>query len=129
MTMWSIFRSPLMFGGDLLTLDGYTRGLITNQAVLTVDQRSHDNRLAWQQGNLRAWTAVGPQKERYVAIVNLGDTPAEAKTVAQISVPQLGLPSGKMRWENLWTAQSESLSGVPPVMLPAHASALYRVLP
>jgi alpha-galactosidase len=29
-TMWAIARSPLMFGGDLATLDPFTRGLLSS---------------------------------------------------------------------------------------------------
>ncbi len=35
-TMRAIARSPLMFGGDLATLDPFTRGLLSNGAVLEV---------------------------------------------------------------------------------------------
>src|SRR5882724_28695 len=38
MTLWSIFRSPLMMGGDLLSLsdDDWTTSLLTNPAVIEV---------------------------------------------------------------------------------------------
>ena len=48
MTFWSIFRSPLMFGGDLATLDAYTRSLL--------DQRGSHRRQSGQhrqQGRLQ----------------------------------------------------------------------------
>lgn len=38
MTMWSIFNSPLMFGGNLPDNDAWTNSLITNEEVLTVNQ-------------------------------------------------------------------------------------------
>jgi len=42
MTLWSIFRSPLMFGGDLPSSDAFTISLITNPEVLEVNQNSTD---------------------------------------------------------------------------------------
>ena len=39
-TLWSMFRSPLIMGGDLLTSDDWTIGLLTNLDVLAVDQHS-----------------------------------------------------------------------------------------
>jgi hypothetical protein len=38
MSLWSIARSPLMFGGDLPSNDDFTESLITNDEVLAVDQ-------------------------------------------------------------------------------------------
>jgi len=40
MNLWSMFRSPLMFGGDLPTNDEFTLSLITNDEVLAVNQNS-----------------------------------------------------------------------------------------
>ena len=40
MTLWSIFRSPLIFGGDLPSNDAATTALITNEEVLEVNQHS-----------------------------------------------------------------------------------------
>jgi alpha-galactosidase len=50
MTLWSIFRSPLIFGGDLPSNDAATTALITNQEVLQVDQHS--------SGGIRRWSGV-----------------------------------------------------------------------
>lgn len=40
MTLWSVFRSPLIFGGDLPSNDSATTALITNDEVIAVNQRS-----------------------------------------------------------------------------------------
>ena len=37
MTLWSMARSPLFFGGDLNALDDFTYALLTNAEVLRVD--------------------------------------------------------------------------------------------
>ena len=44
MSLWAIFRSPLMMGGDLPSNDAFTLGLLTNPEVLAVNQRSTGNR-------------------------------------------------------------------------------------
>jgi len=44
MTLWCIFRSPLMFGGDLPGNDEFTLSLLTNEEVLTANQQSTGNR-------------------------------------------------------------------------------------
>ena len=40
-TLWSIARSPLIFGGNLTRLDAFTRSLLTNQILLFVNQNSN----------------------------------------------------------------------------------------
>lgn len=44
MTLWSIARSPLMFGGHLPMNDEFTLSLMTNPEVLAVNQNSTNNR-------------------------------------------------------------------------------------
>ena len=43
LTLWAIFRSPLIFGGDLPSLDPVTESLISNPEVLALDQASSEN--------------------------------------------------------------------------------------
>src|SRR5262250_1547774 len=74
MTLWSIFRSPLIFGGDLPSLDPATTALVTNDEVLDVDQHSHGGHQALEEGTVRAWIAVASNKrDYYVAVSNLGE--------------------------------------------------------
>src|ERR1039458_254279 len=47
MTLWCIFRSPLMMGGDLPTLDSFTRSLLSNPEVLAVNQHSSGATIAY----------------------------------------------------------------------------------
>ncbi len=59
MTLWSIFRSPLIFGGDLPSNDAATTALMTNEEVLEVNQHSHGGHQVLDRGNIRAWVADG----------------------------------------------------------------------
>ncbi|KAK1323259.1 hypothetical protein QJS10_CPA02g00156 [Acorus calamus] len=43
MTLWSMARSPLMFGGDLRQLDGTTYNLITHPTLLEINSFSTNN--------------------------------------------------------------------------------------
>src|SRR5260370_1556239 len=42
-TLWSIFRSPLIMGGNLTLCDEWTESLLTNLEVLAVNQHSIGN--------------------------------------------------------------------------------------
>ncbi|WP_303310827.1 NPCBM/NEW2 domain-containing protein [Hymenobacter sp. BT730] len=74
MSLWSIFRSPLMFGGDLPSNDAFTLSLLTNQEVLAVNRHSTNNRQLFRQDNLIAWTADDPATgDKFLALFNAQD--------------------------------------------------------
>lgn len=71
MTLWSIARSPLIFGGDMTRLDEKTLSLLTNPEVLKVNQESVNNRQVSREDDLIVWSADVPNsKDRYVALFN-----------------------------------------------------------
>jgi hypothetical protein len=71
MSLWSIARSPLIFGGDMTKLDAFTKEMLTNPEMLEVNQRSTNNRQVSRDKNLIVWTAdaIG-SKDKYVALFN-----------------------------------------------------------
>ena len=74
MTLWSIARSPLMLGADLPQNDAWTEGLLTNDAVLAVDQHGLNSREVYRRGDRVAWAADVPDsRDHYVALFNLGE--------------------------------------------------------
>jgi alpha-galactosidase len=74
MTLFTIFRSPLMFGGDLPSNDEFTLSLITNSEVLRVNQTSENNRPLFRRGDLIGWTADDPASgDKYLALFNATD--------------------------------------------------------
>jgi alpha-galactosidase len=50
MTLWSMARSPLIMGGNLLELDDWTHSLLTNEEVIAVNQHSKDYRQVLKTG-------------------------------------------------------------------------------
>ncbi|MDO7847813.1 NPCBM/NEW2 domain-containing protein [Hymenobacter sp. M29] len=89
MTLWSIFRSPLMFGGDLPSNDAFTLGLLTNPRVLAVNRSSTHNRQLFRRGDLVAWTADDPATgDKFLALFNAQDQElAPANAAAWASGP------------------------------------------
>lgn len=74
MSLFAIFRSPLMFGGDLPGNDEFTLSLITNREVLKVNQNSTNNRQLFRNDDLIAWTADDPKTgDKYLALFNAMD--------------------------------------------------------
>ena len=99
MTLWSIFRSPLMFGGDLPSNDGFTLSLLTNGEVLAVDQHSTGNHELFAEGNQVAWVASVPDsRDKYLALFTLdGHAPATLR----VKWTQLNL-GGQCAVRDLW---------------------------
>jgi alpha-galactosidase len=93
MSLWSIFRSPLMFGGDLPSNDAFTLSLLTNQDVLAMHRNSTNNRQLFRQDNLIAWTADDPKTgDKFLAVFNAQDQelapPSEAAWSSNIITRQ-----------------------------------------
>jgi alpha-galactosidase len=124
MSLWSIFRSPLMFGGDLPTSDAFTLDLLTNQEVLDVDQKSANGKEAYRTDGVIAWTADSQDsKAKFVAVFNTTD----ADKSVELSWADLGLPPGNKAVRDLWLHQSRPDSDKVNMTLRAHASVFYRV--
>jgi len=124
MTLWCIFRSPLIFGGDLPTNDAATTALITNDEILAVDQHSIQNHQSLEEGNIRAWVADVPDSDdRYVAVFNLGDDSQQVN----LSWNKLGLTVSTAEVRDLWTKSSLGKKNGVRVELRPHTSVLYRV--
>jgi alpha-galactosidase len=124
MSLWCIFASPLMVGGNLTAADAWTMSLLTNREVLDVDQYSSGNRVAISNGQITIWVAdQRGGSAHYVAVFNRGET----TQMVHYSWNELGLASGKYELRDLWEqkdlANADSLS----VTLPSHAVALYAV--
>jgi alpha-galactosidase len=125
MTLWSIARSPLMFGGDMTRMDDYTLSLLTNDDVLAVNQRSSNNRPVFDRDGLVAWTADAPGSHgsRYLAVFNTTDAPA----AVPVNLADLGL-TGPASARDLWRHAAEAVPGpwfAPAV--PVHGAELFEL--
>ena len=124
MTLWSIFRSPLIMGGDLPTLDDTTRALLTNPEVIAVNQHGHAPRQVLDRDGLRVWISEVPgSQDRYVAVFNLDSLP---RRIA-LAWSDVGIRNGRQHVRDLWTRASSSAADSLRTELAGHGSALYRV--
>jgi len=126
MTLWSIARSPLIMGGDLRHLDSPTLDLLTNRAVIAVNQASTQNQPHFLEDGTRVWTAKASETgETYLALFNLGTKPRPVG----FPLSRLNL-SAVSAVRDLWAG--EELGGRVAVVsadLPPHGSGLYRLTP
>ncbi len=75
MTLWSIARSPLMWGGDpLSTPIEIVNTFLKNEEVIAVNQYSTDNRQIFNHQGEAIWIATDTKTDdRYLALFNLQD--------------------------------------------------------
>jgi alpha-galactosidase len=127
MTLWSIFRSPFMIGGNLPDADDLMMKLLTNDEVLKVDQQSVNNRQLFRDGDKIAWIADIPgSREKYIALFYTGDL---SSSEIKVNLSDIGF-TGQCKFRNLWTHKEEgTFSTVFSTTLAAHASGLFRVSP
>ena len=125
MTLWSVARSPMMFGGSLPDNDSFTLALMTNDEVLAVDQKAVRSRQLFANGNQVAWVAELPgSKAKYVAVFNIGDGGEEQ---VELNRGDLGV-SGKCAVRDLWGKKEVGvMEGKLVFTVKAHSSGFYRL--
>jgi len=123
-TLWCIFPSPLMVGGDLAKADAWTTSLLTNPEVIAVDQRSTGNRPVVTTDKTVVWVAKSSTADtHYLAAFNL----SESSETVHYSWKELGLPAAKYSLRDLWERKDLGTSDSVSVTLPAHGSVLYGI--
>ena len=73
MSLWSIFKSPLMFGGNLPDNNAFTDSLLTNKEVLYMHNYSANNRQLSRLDHQIIWAADDPGNgDKFAAVFNTG---------------------------------------------------------
>jgi alpha-galactosidase len=130
LTLWSIFRSPLIMGGNLTLCDEWTESLLTNAEVLSVNQHSTGNRGVINTEKVAVWLARPESGEGfYVAVFNL-DSVSQKISFSWLDVvcgdcPGVAPPRYAVR--DLWEHQHIGTTSSLNVTLAPHASVLYKL--
>jgi alpha-galactosidase len=128
-TLWAISRSPLIFGGNLTKLDAFTRSLMTNKAVLSLNQHVSSSHAVKELPagfeNVRVWSAAtGASKDahQFFAFFDIDDKPLKI----HFAWNALGR-TGSVSVTNLWDGSKSPASETMDIALPNHGSAVYLV--
>ena len=125
LTLWSIFRSPLMIGGDMAEgLDEFTFKLLTNENILKMHKNARHSHQVWRRdiGGVEhiLWAAASAEGGTYAAVFNAGDRDSEA----EISLADLEIAPKSCT--ELWSGEKVSVSESIKVKLGTHgAKAFY----
>ena len=106
MTLWSIFRSPLMLGADLLQLDDWTKKLITNKDVLGLLKHSEGARQIERDDEHVIWCSKDTEDGSYY-VKNYGVTGTKAV--------------------ELWNHEDVDLIDKDSVFVASHGAKLFKI--
>ncbi len=124
MSLWCIFRSPLIMGGEMRNNDEFTLSLMTNPEVLRMQQKGENAHQVRRSEEDCVWTNKDSETGGvYAALFNLSDSEASVT----VSLEELEL-SGEYRLRDLWERKdigpvSDEISAV----IPAHGSAVFSL--
>ena len=127
MTFWAMTNAPLYIGDDLTQLDSFGLKLLTNDAVLAVDQSGRPGQqiTAGTDGETPVWAAKEADGSYVVALFNLKST----TTNVSVTWSDLGFSGSAFvsdLWSQGWPVKATTSYSV---QLPAHGSSLVRVTP
>lgn len=84
LTLWCMFRSPLMIGAELTKLDDWTKQLLTNQDILGLEGEHCKGEQVFRDKEWVVWKSVNEAtKEVTVALFNLKDEEREISITAE----------------------------------------------
>lgn len=119
MTLWCIFRAPLMMGGEMRENDEWTLSLLTNADVLRLLSASHGAHQIMRNDECAAWHSFGDDSGEYIALFNLSDSERE------VSVPETVWTNKPVSIRELW-GRDELVRNCTSAIVPAHGAVLIR---
>lgn len=125
MTLWCMFRSPLMVGAELTKMDDWTLSLLTNQELLDLlDENCHGTQLL-RKDTEAVWINENSKSGiLHVALFNLSDV--EDTVSVQLS-EKLDVAKTYTLHE-LWDKQDMQITGnCVQAVVPAHGVKVYRI--
>lgn len=123
MTLWCIFRSPLMMGGELTDNDEWTLRLLTNEKVLRLLGHSYGAKQIMRTEDTVIWSSNDEDGSFYVAFFNL----SFAETTPGLNLHSLNL-YGSYRATDLWeNKESAIVNGRINVKMGPHGAVLLKL--
>ena len=124
MTLWSIFRSPLIIGGDLTGFDDFTMKLLTNRDILEMHRNSRHPHPVFRkvigENEYILWMSVSSEGGRYLAVFNTGENDGEIR----IDLEEAEI-CGSVSAKDLWSGESISASGSISTKVASHGTMAY----
>lgn len=123
LTLWCMFRSPLMMGGELGDNDEWTLSLLTNPELIHLLKNSCGARQILRTETSIIWTSKDTDGSSYLAFFNLASVPVNQ----EIHFKELGI-QGQYTARDLWTHKTIGVfSSTIGAQVAPHGAVLYRL--
>ena len=133
MTLWCIFRSPLMLGAEMPKLDEWTLSLLTNERVLALMGSEYHGVQVERDGVHAVWASRKNGEDAvYAALFNFNDEEKEVgvKTEDGYAAVSAEVPDldQELVMEELWTGEvQQSRGSVISSVVKAHGAKLFCI--
>lgn len=125
LTLWSIFRSPLMIGGEMTGFDEFTMSLLTNEGILKMHKNARHSHQVWRRvinGNeYILWTAADSRGGGYFAVFNAGES--DGSVIIDLADLEAG---ERLSCTELWSGENAVFNKTAEIALPSHGAKAYR---
>ena len=127
MTLWCIFRSPLMIGAEMRDNDDFTLSLLTNKRLLDMHRNGRKARQVMRKDDLVIWKSQTKDGKTYIALFNIG----EKKNELKLKFKDLGLEEKKDSKEisaiDIWEDCETTLKDKMKIKLEPHSVKCFEV--
>lgn len=124
LTLWSIFRSPLIIGGEMTKFDDFTMSLLTNEGILKMHRNARHSHQVWRRemngSEIVLWTAADAEGCQYAALFNIGENSADIS----VTLTELEIYEAKDITE-LWSNEAFHADNISADLAPHSARAYY----
>lgn len=125
LTLWSIFRSPLMIGGEMTGFDEFTMSLLTNEEILKMHKNARHSHQVWRREingcEYILWTAANAEGGGYFALFNAG----EKNGTVKLDLADLEA-ADKLDCTELWSGEKAVFDGFAEISVPSHGVKAFR---
>jgi hypothetical protein len=126
MTLWSIFRAPLMIGGDMTGFDAFSLSLVNNEDLLYMHAKARHAHPVWQKPvkgiEHILWTAVCEDGGAFVAVFNTG----EEDSTIELSLEDAEIFQATTV-KDLWTHETMVAGSTLSLSIPKHGAKAFYV--
>lgn len=125
LTLWSIFRSPLMIGGEMTGFDEFTMSLLTNEEIIKMHKNARHSHQVWRReingSEYILWTAANAEGGGYFALFNAG----EKNGTVKLDLADLEA-ADKLDCTELWSGEKAVFDGFAEISVPSHGVKAFR---
>lgn len=124
MTLWCIFRSPLMIGAEMRDNDGFTLSLLTNKRLLDMHRNGRKPRQVSRKKDVVIWKSSTKAGKIYAAFFNI----SEKKKKAVFRFDDFDIRSLKsVSGVDIWTGKTIRIRNKMSIELDPHTVCCYEI--